>query len=139
MIHYALTCAEGHEFDSWFQSSQAYEALRAAGHVACAICGSTEVHRAPMAPAVSTSGSAPRRLSTPRGDVEKAMAEIRRQVEENSDYVGLSFADEARAIHDGAAPNRAIWGEAKPDDAKKLLEDGIPVAPLPFLPKRKAN
>lgn len=139
MIHYTLACPDGHEFDSWFQSSQAFEDLRTAGHVVCAICGSTAVRRAPMAPAVSTGASAPPRLATPRSDSEKAMAEIRRQVEQNADYVGLSFAEEARAIHDGTAPERSIWGEAKPDDARKLIEDGIPVAPLPFLPKRKAN
>ena len=64
---------------------------------------------------------------------------MRRHVEENSDYVGLSFAAEARKIHEGEAPERNIWGEAKPDEAKALIEDGIPVAPLPFLPKRQAN
>jgi hypothetical protein len=70
---------------------------------------------------------------------EKALAELRRAVEENSEYVGLSFAAEARAIHDGDAPERPIWGEAKPAEAKALIEDGIPVAPLPFLPHRKQH
>ncbi|MEN8840515.1 MAG: DUF1178 family protein, partial [Octadecabacter sp.] len=62
-----------------------------------------------------------------------------KDVEDNSDYVGKSFVDEARKMHDGEAPERAIWGEAKLDDAKKLVDDGVPVMPLPFMPKRKTN
>ena len=64
---------------------------------------------------------------------------MKKQVEDNSDYVGMSFASEARAMHDGDAPARAIYGEAGIEDAKALLEDGIPVLPLPFLPGRKSN
>jgi hypothetical protein len=67
------------------------------------------------------------------------MAEMRRKVEENSEYVGLNFAAEARAMHEGTIDERSIYGEAKPDEARALLEDGIPVAPLPFMPKRQAN
>lgn len=72
-------------------------------------------------------------------EAEAALAHLRKEVEENSEYVGLKFADEARKMHDGESPERAIYGEAKLDDAKKLIEDGVPVAPLPFLPKRKTN
>jgi hypothetical protein len=64
---------------------------------------------------------------------------MRRKVEENSEYVGMNFAAEARAIHEGAAPERSIYGETKPDEARALIEDGIPVAPLPFMPARKTN
>lgn len=139
MIRYTLRCARGHEFDSWFQSATAFEALKAAGHVACGLCGETSVEKALMAPAVATAG-APAPLSAgPQGEVEAALAELRRQVEANSEYVGLGFAAEARAIHEGDAPARSIYGEARPDEARKLLEDGVPVAPLPFLPQRKAN
>jgi hypothetical protein len=67
------------------------------------------------------------------------LAELRRKIEQNSDYVGMNFAKEARAMHDGTAPERAIYGEARPEEARKLLEDGIPVAPLPFIPGRKTN
>ena len=70
---------------------------------------------------------------------ERAVAALRREVERNSEYVGLRFAAEARAIHGGEAPERAIYGEARPEEARALLEDGIPVAPLPFVPKRKSN
>jgi hypothetical protein len=138
MIRYSLTCDKGHDFDSWFQSATAYDTLAAGGHVACALCGSTAVTKALMAPAVRT--DAPTPLSpAPATDLEQKLAALRTHIEENSDYVGLSFAAEARAMHEGTIPERAIYGEARMDEAKKLLEDGIPVAPLPFLPKRQAN
>lgn len=141
MIRYNLTCAKGHAFDSWFQSAAAYDALRAAGHVACALCGETQVDKALMAPAVAHGEARPPAapLSEPQGEVEAALAELRRQIEANSEYVGLGFAAEARAIHEGEAPARAIHGEARAEEAKKLLEDGVPVAPLPFLPNRRTN
>jgi hypothetical protein len=140
MIRYSLSCDQGHDFDSWFQSAAAYDRLAAAGHVACALCGSTTVDKALMAPAVRTAGepgTAP--LATPHSELEEKLAALRAHIEENSDYVGLSFAAEARAMHDGLIPGRAIHGEARPDEARRLLEDGIPVAPLPFVPKRQAN
>ncbi len=105
------------------------------------------VDKSLMAPAVTASrkraatpGSPVERpLSEPQGDAGRAMAALRREVEENSDYVGLSFASEARAIHAGEAPDRAIYGEARLDDARSLLADGIRVAPLPFMPPRRTN
>lgn len=132
MIRYTLTCAQGHSFDSWFQSAAAFDSLHDGGHLACTTCGDSAVAKALMAPAVATAPAAP----SPQ---EQALSALRRKVEEESDYVGLSFASEARAIHDGDAPERAIWGEARIDEARRLLEDGIPVAPLPFVPTRKAN
>ena len=138
MVRYSLSCADGHHFESWFQSAKAFDDLAARGLVTCAECGSPHVAKALMAPSVATSRpEAP--LSTPRSPREAMLARIRRHVEENSDYVGLSFAAEARAIHEGTAPERNIWGEAKPEEAKALLEEGIPIAPLPFVPKRSAN
>ncbi|WP_323042507.1 DUF1178 family protein [Gemmobacter sp.] len=137
MIRYDLRCDKGHAFDSWFASAAAYDRLAAAGHVACPDCGSTKVDKALMAPAVSRAEDRP--LTAPRDPREEALADLRRQVEENSDYVGLSFAAEARAMHEGRIPERAIHGEAKPDEARKLIEDGVPVAPLPFTPSRKTN
>ena len=143
MIRYSLKCAQAHEFESWFQSAEAYDALRKAGHVSCAICGSAEVDKLLMAPAVrparKAAQGAPAPLSQPQSEKEKALAALRAQVEANSEYVGMNFAAEARAMHDGAAPERAIYGEARPEEARKLIEDGVPVAPLPFLPRRKAN
>jgi hypothetical protein len=137
MIRYSLTCDKGHDFDSWFQSAAAFDSLAAAGHVACAQCGSASVTKSLMAPAVRPTDKTA--LTAPQSELEQKLAALRQQVEENSDYVGLSFAAEARAMHEGRAPERSIYGEARLDEAKKLLEDGIPVAPLPFLPKAKAN
>ncbi len=138
MIKYTLNCDQGHQFESWFQSGAAYDRLAADGHVSCAICGSSGVERALMAPSVPTKGNKAE-LSKAQSEAEAALAQMRKHVEENSDYVGLKFAAEARKMHDGEAPERAIYGEAKPEDAKKLIEDGVPVAPLPFMPKRKTN
>lgn len=141
MIRYSLKCSEGHGFDSWFQSSAAFDALLGAGHVTCPVCGTARVEKTLMAPAVShaeTPAARPR-LDQPDSDIEAALAEMRRQIEANSEYVGMNFAAEARAIHEGDAPTRSIYGETRPDEARKLLEDGIPVAPLPFMPPRKVN
>ena len=138
MIRYAMRCDKGHEFDGWFRSSDAWETARKAGALSCAHCGSSQVEKALMAPNVASTEDKPS-LSTPRSEAEAALQKLRRHIETNSDYVGLSFADEARAMHEGRSPSRAIHGEARPDDARKLIEDGVPVAPLPFLPRRKAN
>lgn len=136
MIRYDLRCAKGHHFDGWFRSSDAYDSLRAAGQITCTTCGATEVEKAMMAPAVSQKE---RKLTAPRDATESALEKLRAHVEANSDYVGLQFADQARAMHEGILPARQIHGEARPDEARKLIEDGVPVAPLPFLPRQKAN
>lgn len=144
MIRYRLKCDKGHEFDSWFASSGAYDRLLGAGHVACAICGSARVEKALMAPSVSGTEApeapeAALAAPAPQDALAEKLAAWRRHVEANSDYVGLEFAREARAMHEGDAPARAIWGEAKPDEARALIEDGVPVAPLPFGRKGGGN
>ncbi len=140
MIRYALRCDKGHDFEGWFRNSEGFDASRAAGQVACAICGSTNVEKALMAPAARASDKAETKpLRTPRNEVETALEKLRDHVEANSDYVGLQFAAEARAMHAGSAPERPIHGEAKPEEARKLIEEGVPIAPLPFLPRNKAN
>jgi hypothetical protein len=78
-------------------------------------------------------------LSAPASELEEKIAALKRQIEANSEYVGMNFAAEARAIHAGEAPERPIHGEAKPDEARAMIEEGLPVAPLPFLPARKVN
>jgi hypothetical protein len=144
MIRYSLKCAADHSFDSWFQSATAFDALAASGHVTCPVCGSAEISKTLMAPAVSparnsATPSIDKPLSTPANPQEEALAAMRAEVEANSDYVGKSFVTEARKMHEGTAPPRAIHGEARLDEAKKLVEDGVPVMPLPFLPPRKVN
>ncbi len=149
MIQYALKCSQGHSFDSWFQSAEAYDKLAAAGMVTCAVCGCTEVEKAIMTPRVRPArNSAPVadtppadtvEVATPSPDVEKVLAELRQKIEKNSDYVGKEFASEARKMHLGDAPERSIYGEAKPEEARALVDDGVPIAPLPFVPTRKTN
>lgn len=149
MIQYSLKCAEGHRFDSWFQSASAFDTLARSGHLSCAVCGTAQVEKAIMAPRVSTAESKPApqeappaaegALSAPRSEAEQALAALRKHVEANSDYVGKDFAAQARAMHLGEAEHRPIWGEARGDEAKALIDDGVPVAPLPFVPSRKTN
>ena len=139
MIRYVLRCADDHNFESWFQSAAAFDKLHAAGMVTCAICGSGEVRKSLMAPTVSTAQAEAAPLSTPSDPQEQAMAKLRREVEENSDYVGKDFAREVRLMHAGDSPTRAVHGEAEPSEARKLLDEGIPVAPLPFVPARITN
>lgn len=138
MIRYDLKCDKDHSFDSWFASADAFEVLQKAGHLACPECGSVQVTKSLMAPKVRSSRKAAS-LTRAETEKEKALAKLRDEVEKNSDYVGMNFAAEARAMHDGDAPARAIYGEAKLEEAKSLIEDGIPVAPLPFTPKAKTN
>ncbi|MDZ4134275.1 MAG: DUF1178 family protein [Paracoccaceae bacterium] len=163
MIRYALHCHSGHAFESWFQSATAFDGLAAAGHVTCPVCNSAEVGKSLMAPAVTPArkaAPAPKQpqpsdtpaaaaaptapspkglLSTPANPMEQALAQLRREVEANSEYVGSDFAREARRIHDGATPERAIHGEARLEEARKLIEDGVSIAPLPFRTARKTN
>lgn len=139
MIRYTLNCAAGHGFDSWFQSAEAVEKLLGAGHVTCPTCGVATVTKALMAPSVQPARRATAPLRDPATDQEAALAALRAEVEAKSEYVGMNFVAEARAMHDGDTPERSIYGEARPEEAIKLLEDGVPVAPLPFMPLRKTN
>lgn len=141
MIRYTLNCTAEHSFDSWFQSAEAFDGLLQSGHVSCPICGLTSVEKSLMAPAVQpgrNAATAPS-LRQPASAQEAAFAALRAQVEANSEYVGVNFVSEARAMHDGDAPERSIYGEARPEEAIKLLEEGVPIAPLPFMPGRKTN
>lgn len=130
MIKYTLDCPKGHRFESWFQSGPAYDDLHGRGLVTCPDCGSANVTKAIMAPSVTTAK---------RAEVAEKLQALRAEVEANSDYVGKDFAHQARAMHLGDAPERAIYGEAKLEDAKALIDDGVPIMPLPFIPKSKAN
>ena len=149
MIKYTLKCADGHAFESWFASASAFDTLESGGHLACLQCGSSEVKKAIMTPRVSTAKSsdtpkaapvpAPSAPPVASKDVEAALKQMRAEVEKNATYVGSGFAREARDMHLGNVPDRPIWGEANAKEAKALIEDGVPVAPLPFLPTRKVN
>lgn len=142
MIRYRLKCSQDHSFESWFQSAEAFEGLAGKGLVACAICGDSDVTKAIMAPNLSRKGDAGKdapALAEPSHPAEQALKDMRENLEKNSTYVGGKFAEEARKIHLGDAPERQIHGEAKPEEARALIEDGVPILPIPFLPKSRAN
>ncbi|MEM8871907.1 MAG: DUF1178 family protein [Pseudomonadota bacterium] len=136
MIKYNLRCTKGHDFESWFSSGADYDRLEAGGLLSCAICGSANVSKAVMAPQVSTAETAPS-LSGPASPAEQMLRDLRQRIEQNADNVGKNFATEARNIHQGTAPNRPIYGQANGRDARALLEDGVPVIPLPWDDKKQ--
>lgn len=145
MIRFRLTCRAGHAFDSWFASGAAYDSLAAAGALSCAVCGSTQVAKAIMAPALS-SGSrdvepaapppapAAAPIETPAlpEKVAAALQVLRAHVETHFDNVGPRFAEEARRIHYGEAAPRGITGQAKPAEIEALADEGIEALPLPW-------
>jgi hypothetical protein len=135
MIRYALACGAGHDFEGWFGGSDDFDVQSARGLVSCPACGSPEVRKQIMAPAVVTSKGKAETATGPSREMMLEMAsQVRRHVEDNFDNVGDAFAREARAIHEGRSEERGIYGEATLREARELLEDGVPVAPLPQVP-----
>ncbi len=132
MIIFDLKCVPaGHVFEAWFGSANDYAEQQARGLVSCPICGVREVTKAPMAPAVPQKGSAaPNAAELKR--MLGTLAEMQRKLVDRSDWVGDRFADEARAIHLGESDARAIHGRATRQEAASLLDEGVPIAPLPF-------
>ena len=133
MIRYALICDDDHEFEGWFGSSGDYDDQQARGLLECPVCDSRAVRKQIMAPAVA---GTKRTLRDPgpakvQAMMMEAAGRIRAHVEENFDDVGDAFASEARAIHEGRAEDRGIYGQASPKEVRDLIEDGVPVAPLP--------
>jgi hypothetical protein len=166
MIRYALHCAKGHDFESWFPNSAAYDKQVKRGLVSCPSCGSTKVEKAIMAPKLAgtkkrgkaamaaqmdeaTANEAP--VPAPAGDAKAPVAmmspqesefraklkELRDHLTKNADYVGQKFPEEARKMHYGEIDHRSIYGEASPDEAKDLHEEGIEFHPLPVLPDER--
>ena len=140
MITYNLSCAEGHEFEGWFKDSATYDAQEAGAALACPVCGNAHVKKAIMAPAVKNSITKAKGRTdlvpakTEGADSHKLrqfMAGYRKFVEDNADYVGPRFPEEARKIHYGEAEERHIYGESTLGEALELIEEGIAVAPVP--------
>lgn len=138
MIRYALQCAGGHGFEAWFASSSAYDEQAARGLVACPVCDTPQVGKAIMAPALAGT----KRTVAPelppakmREMFRRAAREVRSHVLSEFEDVGPRFAKEARAIHDGQAEDRGIYGQATPAEVTALKEEGVLVAPLPPEPK----
>ncbi|MFO6447374.1 DUF1178 family protein [Erythrobacter sp. NE805] len=146
MIVYDLACTDGHRFEGWFGSSADFEDQRARGLLACPSCGSGEVSKAPMAPAVPAKGNQRQEVlpapatqpmaNTPMApEVQKALrqlAKVQAEVLKNSTWVGDRFAEETRRMHYGERDEAPIHGQASLAEAKALIEEGVPVAPLPF-------
>jgi hypothetical protein len=163
MIRYALACEAGHTFESWFANSAAYDKQAKRSLVTCPICGSAKVEKAIMAPrlasgasdndiampspppsppAATASSAAPGKspvamMSPPERELRQKLKELRDHITKNASYVGPRFPEEARKIHYGETEHRSIYGEASPEDAKALHEEGIEFHPLPILPGDK--
>ena len=144
MIHYDLICDQGHAFDGWFRNSSAYDEQAGSGLVSCTHCGSVKVEKQLMAPGIPAksnrkSDPATRMVAAPAdprlAELMNMVREMRRHVEENAEYVGDRFADEARKIHYEESDQRGIYGQTTPDEAKALVEEGIVVHALPRLPE----
>jgi hypothetical protein len=164
MIRYALVCDNGHDFESWFKNSATFDKQAARGLVGCPLCGSIKVEKAIMAPRLARSAhtleiaseapvpaapdmSAPAAtedakatvamVSPQEHELRKKLKELREHLTRNADYVGRKFPEEARKMHYGEIEHRSIYGEASPDDAKELHEEGIEFHPLPILPDER--
>ena len=159
MIRYTLRCERDHSFESWFQSSAAYESQEKRKLVSCPSCGSTKVERAIMAPRivskkgrdsaapapapaaapeatateVTTQGSTPLLMAQER-ELRAKLRELRDHIVKNADNVGEKFPNEARKMHYGDIEHRPIYGEASPEEARSLIDEGVEVSPLPVLP-----
>ena len=143
MIRYSLACALDHEFEGWFGASADFDDQSERGLIGCPVCGSTDVRKAIMAPAVvgAKKGDVSPATTDQHAMVMQAMEAVRDHVETHFDDVGDTFASEARAIHEGRSEQRGIYGQASPKEVKDLVEDGVPVLPMPPKPieKQKLN
>ena len=141
MIRYALICEHEHEFEGWFAASGDFDDQQARGLLECPVCASQAVRKAIMAPAVAGTkrGSQDPAPAQSHAMMMEAMGRVRRHVEETFDDVGDAFATEARAIHEGRAEDRGIYGQATSQEVRELVEDGIPIAPLPPGPRKKSE
>ena len=136
MIRFALRCAADHEFEGWFRSGGAFETQQQAGEIACPHCGDTGVEKGLMAPAISRARES--RTPVSPAQLRAALIELRRQVETNCDYVGERFAEEARRIHYGEVGAHGIYGEATSEESAELVDEGIQVGRIPWVPTTDA-
>jgi hypothetical protein len=162
MIHYQLRCGQDHGFDGWFKDSSAFDKVAAAGLVDCPVCGDTSVRRDLMAPAIAKARTAePRKAESGAAEAVPAptapdeapsrsqaatagpmpaqvmalLQRMRAEVEKNCDHVGRDFAEEARRMHRGESDRRGIYGEASPEEAESLADEGIEIGQIPWVPR----
>ncbi len=140
MILYQLACTNAHQFEAWFRDIATYDAQSAAGDILCPFCGNTGVTKAPMAPNVVTGAhsgaTADSRAKEVAEQIMRAVHRLHRHMEENCEYVGDRFAEEARRIHFGETEERDIYGEATDKEAMELDEEGIEFQRVPWIPRR---
>jgi len=133
MIVYDLKCCNDHVFEAWFRDSASCQAQTRAGKVDCPVCGESKVEKAPMAPNVAVRKESTGRELAARAAALEVLGEMRHQVEQNCDYVGPEFAEEARKIHHGEVDQRNIYGEATPEEASELSEEGVEFKQVPWV------
>lgn len=133
MILFELRCAKDHHFEGWFKDNAGYDAQAAAGEIACPVCGSVEVAKAIMAPRLNKSTGQALDAQDAAREMRRLLSDLRQKIEDNCDYVGEKFPDEARKIHYGDIEPRPIYGEASPEQAEDLEEEGITVQSIPWL------
>ena len=139
MILYDIKCSHDHVFEAWFKDSETFDEQIEAGGVSCPMCGSSDVEKALMAPRLNKGKGRDRaNVREYFGRYVAAINEMRRQVEDNCDYVGEKFADEARKIHYGEAESRGIYGEATNEEATSLLDEGVEFQKIPWAPREDA-
>ena len=137
MIRFSLHCDKDHEFEGWFSSSKDFDGQSDRGLVECPVCGSRQIGKSLMAPAVAASRDTPARplaMDPEKREMMRKLRDMVQAVKQSSEDVGDRFADEARKIHHGETEARGIIGKASSDDAKSLIEEGIEIAPLPEFP-----
>jgi hypothetical protein len=155
MIRYALRCEHDHTFESWFQDSSAYDTQVKRKLVSCPVCNSVKIEKAIMAPRIvgkkgrertepavaapapaapEAAGSTPLVMAQER-ELRAKLKELRDHIVKNADNVGERFPNEARKMHYGEIEHRPIYGEASPEEAKSLIDEGVEVSPLPVLPE----
>jgi hypothetical protein len=156
MIHYALRCQDGHEFDGWFKNSLSFDEQASSGRLDCPVCASTDIRRALMAPRIGARAAKPSPSAEPAAPAEKQVSvptpaapalpaipdemravlqRLRSEVEKSCEYVGPTFARDVRRMAEQEEPARPIYGEATPEEAAALAEDGIEVARIPWVPR----
>ena len=137
MIRFSLHCDKAHEFEAWFRDNADFDKQAKRGFVECPACGSNKVSKSLMAPAVSTGRKKEKMALAATAEQKRLMGELKQMADkmrENADYVGDKFAEEARKIHFGETEARGIYGEASPDEARSLAEDGVEFMPIPVFP-----
>jgi len=141
VIVYNLRCRNSHEFEGWFRDSAAFDAQSKGGKLLCPVCDTRKVEKAIMAPSVSGAKKSARLTQDSTADEAKKMRQfmtgLRKYVQDNADYVGPKFPEEARKMHYGEVDHRSIYGEASPQEAKEMHEEGIEFHPLPMLPDER--